>query len=255
MNTMEQRFVETIERVYREQGRDAFFGWFDGDSNNEQALKNGFFDFSVTVLRDPVPLHLSISYEKVALEIGYGGGRLLHAAAHMFKEVIGVDIHPMGAVVDDMLRSKGLSNFRLYTGNGKNFPVDSELVDFVYSHIVFLHLSGPDVLESYITEVFRVLRSGGIASLYYGRPYSFRAKSAKSPFISTLYHTIEPFAELLLDIRSNGYRCLPDGPANSMSLMVTQRKIKHLAINCGFEVISLRTNRKWSQGHLVLRKP
>ena len=76
MSTMEQRFIETIERAYHEQGEDAFFGWFDGDANAEQALKNGFFDFAVTVLRDPVPLFLSRPHEKVALEIGYGGGEI-----------------------------------------------------------------------------------------------------------------------------------------------------------------------------------
>ena len=104
----------------------------------------------------------------------------------MFKEVIGVDIHSLSALVEEMLRAKGVSNFRLHTGSGNEIPVDAESVDFVYSHIVFLHLSRPDVLESYISETFRVLRSGGIASLYYGRPFSFRVRSAKSPLVSAL---------------------------------------------------------------------
>ncbi len=256
MIRMEQRFIQTIHQVYREKGRDAFFGWFNGDPNNEVALKDGFYDFAVTVLRDPVPRFLSNPYEKVALEIGYGGGRLLNAAAHMFREVIGVDIHDLGLVVEEMLRASGLSNFRLCKGSGKEIPIDACSVDFVYSHIVFLHLSGPDVLEAYVNETFRVLKPGGIASFYYGRPFSYRSHTAQSRLVSRLYHAIEPIAEtVLLDILGDGYRRKPEGRANTVSLMVTRRKMKGVAKACGFQVVGRQSRRGWMQGHIVLRKP
>lgn len=256
MSTMEERFVEAISTAHREGGPDAFFGWFDADENLENSLKNGAYDFAVTVLRDPVPLHLTRLFDKTALEIGYGGGRLLHAAAHIFRDVIGVDIHPLPEVVDQMLRAQGVTNFALHKITGKDIPVPSGSIDFVYSHIVLLHLSGPEVFETYLSETFRVLKPGGIASLYYGRPFGSRTKMAPSRLAGSVYRALEPIAELaLVDLPMQGYRCLPSGPANSISLMVSRRRVKQLALERGFEMLSLRTSPRWVQGHVVLRRP
>ena len=98
MNTMEERFRETLDRVMNELGPDAFSCWFycgAGEKNIKPriqdidlAFKSGFRDFYLSVLRHPVPMFLRDMENSVALEIGYGGGRLVNAASHLFKKVI-----------------------------------------------------------------------------------------------------------------------------------------------------------------------
>lgn len=265
MKPMEERFRDTLERVMNELGPDAFACWFycgAGEKNikprkedAELAFKSGFKDFYFSVLRDPVPVMLRDPENSKALEIGYGGGRLVHAAAHLFSHVIGVDIHQYSDFVLDLLRLRNVENVTLRQTDGKSLPVDDCSVDFVYSFIVFIHLSSPKVLEKYLAEIFRVLKPDGIASLYYGRPYSYRTRASINIFAKKVYSLLEPLAELiLLDWLGNGYRSLPDAEANGTSLLVSRRKIRNFSTKLGFEVISQQSNPNWSQGFIVLKK-
>ncbi len=265
MKTMEDRFRTTISKVLNELGPDAFACWFyygageknpvPGIQDAEYAFRSGFKEFFYSVTRDPIPQFLKNPEEKVALEIGYGGGRLVHAAAYMFKKVIGVDIHPCQAFVKEMLLTRGVANVELYETDGKSLPVSDHSVDFIWSFIVFVHLSSPEVLERYIDEAFRVLKPGGIASFYYGRPYSYRTKTSRNAFRKICYSLVEPFAELiLLDLLQNGYRCFPEAQANGVSLMVSRRKMRYLARKKGFKILSQQSNKNWTQGFMVLQK-
>lgn len=263
---MEDRFRASISRVIDELGPDAFACWFDCGANEnnlapeiedaEYAFRTGFEGFIYSVMRPPVPHYLPNPEEKTALEIGYGGGRLLHAAAHLFKEVIGVDIHTHSEYVRKMLAERGVDNATLFETDGDTLPVAEGTVDFVYSFVVFIHLSSPQVLERYIAETYRVLKPGGIASLYYGRPYAHRIKVSQSAWKKHLYWHAAPWAELVfLDLLGDGYRSIPDAPANSISLMVSRRKMRKLVRQHGFEILSQQRRKAWSQGFLVLRKP
>jgi ubiquinone/menaquinone biosynthesis C-methylase UbiE len=265
MPSMEERFRETLDRVMTELGPDAFVCWFycgAGEKNIkprvqdiDQAFRSGFKDFYFSVLRNPVPMLLRNPENSVALEIGYGGGRLVYAASYLFKKVIGVDIHQYNDFVLSLLKSRHIGNVCLYQSDGRTLPVDDESVDFVYSFIVFVHLSSPDVLEKYLSEIFRILRPGGITSLYYGRPYSYRTRTSKNAFVKIVYSMIEPLAELfILDLLGNGYRTFPDAEANGVSLMVSRRKMRKLSKELGFQIVSQQNNRNWSQGLIVLMK-
>ncbi len=67
--------------------RDAFFSFFDNASNADEAAIRGAWDFAVHVAL-PLAPYIDNPEEKAALEIGYGGGRLLLAASRFFHKAI-----------------------------------------------------------------------------------------------------------------------------------------------------------------------
>ena len=96
------------------------------------------------------------------LEIGCGAGRVTRALAKMFGEVHAVDVS--GEMVQAARRA--LADFRnvfLYQNNGKDLRVVPEVeFDFAFSTIVFQHIPSRAVIESYVQEVHRLLRSGAL---------------------------------------------------------------------------------------------
>jgi SAM-dependent methyltransferase len=262
--TYEQRFAAAIQRA-ADLGDETLVSWFDGGAgetnvvaqrlDEEGAWRSGIQDFHAWVLRDPVGLLLGEDRFGAALEIGYGGGRLLRAASQLFDNVFGVDVHTQTERVGKLLQERGATNFELFATDGKSLPIDSGRVDLVYSFVVLLHLSGPDVFETYLKEAHRVLKPGGIASLYYGRPYSYRTQTATNALARAVYAVAEPLAELLLlDLLGTGYRTL-EGEPNAVTLTVSRRRARALARRCGFVVEHHQSHPRLKQGFLVLRKP
>ena len=96
------------------------------------------------------------------LEIGCGAGRLLPALARLFGEVHGLDIS------SEMLKQAqaavaNVSNIHLHKNNGKDLAdFENEVFDFVFSGIVFQHIPAKSIIEGYIREVWRVLRTGSV---------------------------------------------------------------------------------------------
>lgn len=157
-----RRYIEVISR----NGSDLEFqNWFCKTQSIEQASIRGYWDFSVHILTPKVCELIDSPENKTALEIGYGGGRLLKAAASYFKKAVGVDIHQDARAREFINRP----NVELLSGGGRDIPHESDCVDFVYSFIVFLHLQSLSAFVSYVTETHRVLRNGGVAQFYYGR--------------------------------------------------------------------------------------
>ncbi|NJO84699.1 MAG: methyltransferase domain-containing protein, partial [Blastochloris sp.] len=76
---------------------------------------------------------LSRPENRIALEIGYGGGRLLHAACHYFQAVIGIDIHAEADAVRDYLHTQGVTNFCLLQTDGAALACHDASLDFIYS--------------------------------------------------------------------------------------------------------------------------
>lgn len=207
-NQHKQKYASAIASA-RTVGETEFQAWFNRSSDVHQSIVRGFWDFTVHILTTAVCEQLVTPEEKIALEIGYGGGRILHAASHYFKGVIGVDIHNEQTTVEAFLKSQGQTNFQLFQTNGDTLPVDAESVDFVYSFIVLQHLPTFKVLESYIQETARVLKSGGVAQLYFG-------KFTQLSLINQLKYY------------QQGYHELGDVPVNHTSLVVRVATFKHL---------------------------
>jgi ubiquinone/menaquinone biosynthesis C-methylase UbiE len=101
-----------------------------------------------------------------ALEIGCGIGRdTVHLARH-FRHVDGVDV---SETMVRNARERGLpENVRLHVLSGRDLGAfDSESVSFVFSHLVFQHMTDDATVESYLREITRVLRPGGVAAVQF----------------------------------------------------------------------------------------
>ena len=111
--------------------------------------------------------------EMKVLEIGCGAGRVTRAFAGFFGEVYAVDISR------EMVRQAreacaGFPNTHVFRNNGKDlsalsggwrrrFGIEPKLeVDFAFSIIVFQHIPSRKIIESYVREVNKILRPGGL---------------------------------------------------------------------------------------------
>jgi SAM-dependent methyltransferase len=107
------------------------------------------------------------------LEIGCGAGRVTRALAGFFGQVYAVDISPR--MVRQARRSvEGFPNVRVFRNNGvdlgavrehwwNRFGLGPQLqIDFAFSCIVFQHIPSHAIIESYVREVYRLLRPGAL---------------------------------------------------------------------------------------------
>ena len=145
-----------------------FLSWFDPARSPEESHKAGYWDFSYHILKPVLLPLLGEPFEKRALEIGYGAGRLLVPACHFFRQCIGIDVHQYGARVSKLIKEHGVDNFALQQTNGNTIPLAGQSVDFAYSFIVLQHLPTIGSLNDYLGEIYRVLRRGAVAILYMG---------------------------------------------------------------------------------------
>jgi ubiquinone/menaquinone biosynthesis C-methylase UbiE len=100
--------------------------------------------------------------EMRVLEIGCGAGRVTRALARIFGEVYGVDIS--GEMIEQA--KVALADYpgaHVCQNNGQDLSVLPAVeIDFAFSSIVFQHIPSRDIVESYVREVHRVLRPGGL---------------------------------------------------------------------------------------------
>ena len=100
------------------------------------------------------------------LEIGCGSGRLTRALAENFGAVYAVDIS--GEMIERAKESlRDFPNANVFQNNGTDLHVlDAVLaegkVDFAFSYIVFQHIPSAEVIHSYVLEVYRFLKPGGL---------------------------------------------------------------------------------------------
>lgn len=227
-------FKEEISRV-SQISEDAFFTWFNESQDKDAAFVRGEWDLAFHIL-SPAWKYVSNPEKKTALEIGYGGGRLLAAASRFFGSVIGVDIHEKSELVKNELLQRGIKNFRLLTSDGSTIPVHDYEIDFAYSFIVLQHVEKHETLVSYMKETHRILKSGGVAVLYFGRKIYY---SSHSP--SRFFLMVDKVLESMF-IRG-GYREFP-ARVNETNLVVTLGYAKRLARSLGFDVVADMASRK-----------
>ena len=106
------------------------------------------------------------------VEIGCGAGRVTRALARFFGKVYAVDISKE-MVRQARIAVAELGNARVFRNNGKDlavirdhwwqrFGVGRVQADFAFSIIVFQHIPSRDIIESYVREIHRLLRPGGL---------------------------------------------------------------------------------------------
>jgi SAM-dependent methyltransferase len=102
-----------------------------------------------------------------ALEVGCGPGRLMRPMSRHFVEIHGVDVS------DEMItRSKeklsDIPHAHTQVCDGSTLPMFAdETFDFVYSYAVFQHIPAREVIVSYLREIHRVMKTGGLAVLHF----------------------------------------------------------------------------------------
>jgi SAM-dependent methyltransferase len=101
-----------------------------------------------------------------ALEIGCGLGRdTVHLAQH-FEHVDGVDVSPTMVGHAQGLDPPDNVTFTALSGRDLK-PLADDTFTYAFSHLVFQHIAETEVIASYVGEISRVLKPGGVAQLQF----------------------------------------------------------------------------------------
>lgn len=153
--------------------RNAFFyvaTWRD-DWTLESFLQSGEEEFGKLV--QPVFEEFGLIPEgRAMLEVGCGAGRMTGSFARRFGSVCAFDV---SGEMQKLARQHlaGMRNIRWVLGDGQSLAaIQSNSVDFVFSYLVLHHLPTRELGLTYIKEMLRVLKPGGV--------YLFQFNSRKS---------------------------------------------------------------------------
>jgi SAM-dependent methyltransferase len=134
-----------------------------------------------------------------ALEIGCGPGRLIKPLSRRFAEIYGIDVSDeMIRLARERLRDTHNAHVEATSGATLDRFAD-ESIDFIYSYAVFQHIPSRDVVLSYLREVRRVLKPGGVfRAQFNGLPHAQRPDTWSGVFFSA--------DELKAFTRENGFQ-------------------------------------------------
>lgn len=232
----------------------SFFKWFDNSINEGEAFIKGNWDFSYHIIHHASDC-IHKPEEKSALEIGYGGGRLIAAASRFFNNVIGIDVHTQKEIVEKKLSKMGVNNVTLLITDGTKIPIEDNSIDFVYSFIVFQHIEKYEIFKGYLEEIHRVLKNDGLAVIYFGRWYFFSFNRSSRFFL-----LLDQLLEFIL-LRT-GFKEI-SARVNCTNLQISKFHAKSLAERIGFKVIRTIVSRRrvpdgfkyyGGQNGIILRK-
>lgn len=160
------RRAQENARYYVATGRSS---WTDEEffAAGEQELKGHILNDLGNICQGMAPKSMKV------LEIGCGAGRVTRALAGFFGEVFAVDISRN--MVRQARRSVApFPNAHIFRNNGSDlsvvrhrwwhrFGIGGQLeIDFAFSCLVFQHIPSRAVIESYVSEVNRLLKPGGL---------------------------------------------------------------------------------------------
>lgn len=138
----------------------------------EVTMQEDIFNDLENICQGKDPKQMSV------LEIGCGAGRVTRAFANFFGHVYAVDIS-RGMVEQARRAVASFPQARVFHNNGKDLSVLSgrwwnrlglfcaplgraPQFDFAFSTMVFQHIPSREIVESYVREVHRLLRPGGL---------------------------------------------------------------------------------------------
>jgi SAM-dependent methyltransferase len=133
------------------------------DWSDEEFFRSGEKAISEDILTDMTNICQGKDPQAMrVLEIGCGAGRLTRALSNVFGEVHAVDVS--GEMVELARRAVAdRPGVHVYQNNGCDLSViPAQEFDFAYSAIVFQHIPSREVIENYVREVHRLLRSGAL---------------------------------------------------------------------------------------------
>jgi len=128
-------------------------------------LKSGEEDYQQLVA--PVLDRFAFSPEgKSMLELGCGAGRMTHSFTSRFGNVLAFDVSEQMLDRARVLLKK-TQNVSFFLGDGTSLAAADESVDFAFSYLVLQHLPSEQLVLSYVREILRVLRPGGLCLLQF----------------------------------------------------------------------------------------
>ncbi|MFN0172028.1 MAG: class I SAM-dependent methyltransferase [Bryobacteraceae bacterium] len=132
--------------------------WTDDEffRSGEQTVKEEILTDMINICQDKEPGKMKV------LDIGCGAGRITRALGKLFGEVYGIDVS--GEMVRQAAAATAdMPHVHVRQNNGKDLSVLGDIeVDFAFSMIVFQHIPSREVIETYVREVGRLLRPGGL---------------------------------------------------------------------------------------------
>lgn len=195
------------------------------DWTDEAFLASGEAD----VARFADPALALLAGREVALDLGCGLGRLSRALASRFDRVEAVDISPEMVQRAQELAPPPPGNVRflLCPGDG-TLPLDDGSVDFAFSYLVFQHLPGTQLVRSYVGDLARVLRPGGVGRIQLnGRRRPLRERLSVGVVASDRVPAVH-----------RKLRCKVD-PHDHMGAVVTSAQARRMADAAGLDLLSL----------------
>jgi len=169
-----------------DQNRDVWTGWdwsARGNEWNDGADPTAWKENLIhDVLLETIP------EGGVVLEIGPGGGRWSEVLQPRADRLVLVDVTERAL---DLCRERfaGAPNVEYILTEGGTLPtVPDGSVDSIWSFDVFVHIAPMDV-ASYLVEIARVLRPGGIALIHHSGRFS-RSSGWRSPMTARLFENL-----------------------------------------------------------------
>lgn len=164
MNTDQQ--IEKMQRDWDARARENaryYVNTARQDWTDEEFFESGKRTVAEEILTDMTNICQGKDPKQMSvLEIGCGAGRVTRALAGLFGQVYAVDIS--GEMVRQAQAAlRPFPNAHVYQNNGMDLTVLGDIqVDFAFSSIVFQHIPSREVIWSYVREVARLLRPGGL---------------------------------------------------------------------------------------------
>lgn len=179
------------------------------------------------------------------LEIAPGRGRFTQFLASLCQELTLVDLNP-ACIEYCRERFKDHSHIRYFTNDGRRLDmVPSSTVDFVFSFDSLVHVE-EDSMRSYIQEIGRILRPGGMAFIHHSNLAACRLES----FLTRHSTTHALLARLHLAETWFHWR------APSVSADLVQGWCAEFGLLCPLqEILPWRTKRALIDAFTFLRKP
>lgn len=145
----------------------------NGDEWTGQAVKckMPYEDWKQSLFRNLILPHLH--QKKIVLEIGAGYGRWSSLLATGVDTLFLVDLSSNCIEFCKKL-FVGQSHIKYLVNDGKTLSgIEDSSIDFVWSYDTFVHID-KNIIDSYLSEIYRVLHSGGCAIIHHpGRNHFF----------------------------------------------------------------------------------
>ena len=166
MNKIEEYWINNTKN--RLNNDFEYLSWFYICNNIEEYFRYGYIDFFNRILTNNLYSYLGDPTEKVSLEIGFGGGRLINAATSIFKHCYGIDIINKDCInkTKEILNSNNKYNFTLLNFNERN-TIKENSIDFIYSFKDIQYFSSMTVLIEYIKYTKKILSMTGCGIFYF----------------------------------------------------------------------------------------